>query len=255
MPSSPALQLIPLAGLPEIQPGCDLSALIMAGAAAQDMSVMPGDVVVVAQKIVSKAEGRRVELGRIDPSARALELAAICDKDPRLVELILRDSTEVVRCVRNVLIVRHRLGVTVANAGIDQSNIEDGDSHALLLPLDPDASAEVLHAALSREAGGAVGIVINDSFGRPWRKGTCGTAIGCAGVESLMDLRGRPDRFGRSLRSSELGLADEIAAAASLVMGQAAESVPVVIIRGLPPCARPLPASALIRTGDENLFR
>jgi coenzyme F420-0:L-glutamate ligase/coenzyme F420-1:gamma-L-glutamate ligase len=251
MPPSPALQLFTLTTLPEIQPGDDLAALI---SQAAETSLAPADIVVLAQKIVSKAEGRQVRLADITPSSRAISLAALCEKDPRLVELVLSETEEVVRCTRNILIVRHRLGMTVANAGIDQSNIENGDGHALLLPLDPDASAAALHRALSKIAGGPVGIVINDSFGRPWRKGTCGTAIGCAGVESLMDLRGRPDRFGRALRTSELGLADEIAAAASLVMGQAAEGVPVVIVRGLPPCTRALPAASLIRKGTENLF-
>jgi len=255
MPAPHTIQLIPLVGLPEIGPGADLPALIVAAAAAQGEAVIPNDIIVVAQKIISKAEDRKIKLELIKPSSKALELAAICGKDPRLVELILSESASVVRCMPGVLIVQHRLGMTVANAGIDQSNIQDGDDHALLLPLDPDRSAEALHAALSLHASGAVGVIINDSFGRPWRKGTCGTAIGCAGVESLMDLRGRPDRFGRSLRTSELGLADELAAAASLVMGQAAESMPAVIVRGLPPCVRPLPASALIRTVDENLFR
>ena len=254
MGPSPALQLIPVTGLPEIHPGNDLALLISRAALDQGTPMVPADIVVVAQKIVSKAEGRRVRLAGITPSDRALELAAICDKDPRLVELVLSESDDIVRCVRNILIVRHRLGMMVANAGIDQSNVEDGDGHALLLPRDPDVSAGLLHRALSDTAGGSVGVVINDSFGRPWRKGTCGTAIGCAGVESLQDLRGRPDRFGRKLRTSELGLADEIAAAASLVMGQAAESVPVVILRGLSPCVCPLPAAALIRKGDENLF-
>ena len=254
MPPPLTLQLIPITGLPEIRHGDDLVSLIAQAAQAQETPLLSADIVVVAQKIVSKAEGRRVDLAGVTPSAWARELAAICDKDPRLVELVLSESDAVVRCVRNILIVRHRLGMTVANAGIDQSNIEDGDGHALLLPLDPDGSAALLHRALGAHAGGPIGVIINDSFGRPWRKGTCGTAIGCAGVESLMDLRGRPDRFGRTLRTSELGLADEIAAAASLVMGQAAESVPVVIMRGLPPCGRAVPAAALIRKDDENLF-
>ncbi len=254
MPPPHALQLIPLAGLPEIQPGHALAPLIAEAAAARDTPLAPADIVVIAQKIVSKAEGRRVRLADIVPSERARALAATCEKDARLVELVLSEADEIVRCVRNVLIVRHRLGMIVANAGIDQSNIEDGDGHALLLPRDPDGSAALLHVALSQCADGAVGVVINDSFGRPWRRGTCGTAIGCAGVESLMDLRGRADRFGRALRTSELGFADEVAAAASLVMGQAAESVPVVIVRGLAASARALPASALIRTGGENLF-
>jgi coenzyme F420-0:L-glutamate ligase/coenzyme F420-1:gamma-L-glutamate ligase len=255
MPPPQTIQLIPLVGLPEIGPGEDLAALFVVAATAQGEAVVTNDIIVVAQKIVSKAEDRNIKLAHVKPSSKAFELAAICGKDPRLVELILSESASVVRCRPDVLIVRHRLGMIVANAGIDQSNVQDGDDHALLLPLDPDKSAEALHMALSLHANGAVGVIVNDSFGRPWRKGTCGTAIGCAGVESLMDLRGRPDRFGRSLRTSELGLADELAAAASFVMGQAGESIPAVIVRGLPPCVRPLPASALIRTVDENLFR
>jgi coenzyme F420-0:L-glutamate ligase/coenzyme F420-1:gamma-L-glutamate ligase len=254
MPHLPVLQLIPVTTLPEIRHSDDLAALLFEAAATQATPIVSADIVVVAQKIVSKAEGRRIALADISPSPRARELAAICEKDPRLVELVLSEAEEVVRCIRHVLIVRHRLGMTVANAGIDQSNIEDGDGHALLLPVDPDGSAATLHQGLSQFAGGPVGVVINDSFGRPWRKGTCGTAIGCAGVESLVDLRGRLDRFGRPLRSSELGRADEIAAAASLVMGQAAEGVPAVILRGMAPCVCGAPAAALIRKGEENLF-
>ena len=214
-----------------------------------------GDVAVLAQKIVSKAQGRRVALESVAPSARAYELASACGKDPRLVELVLGEATDVVRCVPGVLIVRHRLGFIVANAAIDQSNVEGGDAHALLLPVDPDGSAAALSDAFSAAAGGPVGVVINDSFGRPWRRGTCGVAIGCARVEALADLRGRPDRFGRTLRSTEVAVADEIAAAASLVMGQSDEGLPVVIVRGLAPFSHALPASVLLRQETENLFR
>jgi coenzyme F420-0:L-glutamate ligase/coenzyme F420-1:gamma-L-glutamate ligase len=244
------VQLLPVSGLPEIAPGDDLVALIAAAAAIQ-----AADVVVIAQKIVSKAEGRRVALADVLPSARALEMAALCGKDPRLIELVLGEAAEVVRCARDVLIVRHRLGFIVANAGIDQSNVADGDAHALLLPVDPDASAQALSDRLTALAGGAVGVVINDSFGRPWRLGTCGVAIGCARVTALADLRGRTDRFGRTLRSSELAVADELAAAGSLVMGQAAEGVPAVIIRGLPSFDTPRPATALLRPAGADLFR
>lgn len=249
-----AIHIIPVAGLPEIQAADDLAALVLAAIRSAGLGLRPADVVVVAQKIVSKAEGRRVRLADVAPSPRAVELAAICAKDPRLVELVLREADDVVRCARDVLIVRHRLGFTVANAGIDQSNVVEGDAHALLLPTNPDRSAATLAAAWSAAAGGAVGVIINDSFGRPWRLGTCGVAIGCAGVESLVDLRGRPDRHGRLLRTSELARADEIAAAASLVMGQSNEGVPVVIVRGLEPCERPKPASALLRPPGTNLF-
>jgi coenzyme F420-0:L-glutamate ligase/coenzyme F420-1:gamma-L-glutamate ligase len=248
------VRIIPVPGLPEIRAGDDLAGLIGGAIGAAEGALESDDVLVVAQKIVSKAEGRLVALADVVPSDRALEIAAACLKDPRLVELVLRESEEVVRVQKDVLIVRHRLGFTVANAAIDQSNVEAGDEHALLLPLDPDESAARLRRALIDRAGGALGVVINDSFGRPWRLGTCGVAIGCAGVESLMDLRGRPDRFGRRLLTSELAVADEIAAAASLAMGQAAESVPVVIVRGLAPFGQHRPASALLRPPHANLF-
>ena len=197
------LQLLPVAGLPEVRPGNDLADLIASAATTCGTPLESADVVVIAQKIVSKAEGRQVQLAGVAPSPKALTLAAICNKDPRLVELVLSEALEVVRCARDVLIVRHRLGFIVANAGIDQSNIEEGDMTALLLPRDPDASAARIAGALSQAAGAPLGVIVNDSFGRPWRRGTCGTAIGCAGVESLVDLRGQPDRFGRLLRTSE----------------------------------------------------
>jgi coenzyme F420-0:L-glutamate ligase/coenzyme F420-1:gamma-L-glutamate ligase len=249
------VQLIPVPGLPEISPGDELAGLILRAAADAGCAVRRGDVAVLAQKIVSKAEGRRVALADVAPSPRAFELASVCGKDARLVELVLGEAAEVVRCVPGVLIVRHRLGFLVANAAIDQSNVEGGDGHALLLPVDPDGAASSISDALSAAAGGPVGVIINDSFGRPWRRGTCGTAIGCARVESLADLRGRPDRFGRTLRHTEVAVADEIAAAASLVMGQSDEGLPVVIVRGLPPFPRATPASVLLRRAEENLFR
>jgi coenzyme F420-0:L-glutamate ligase/coenzyme F420-1:gamma-L-glutamate ligase len=248
------VQILPVAGLPEIRCGDDLPDLIHEAAAASGWGLQEADVLVIAQKVVSKSEGRVVRLGDVSPSPRALELAAICNKDPRLVELVLRESRSVVRCARDVLIVQHRLGFTVANAGIDQSNIEAGDEHALLLPVEPDRSAARLREALSHRSGAALAIIINDSFGRPWRRGTCGVAIGCAGLQALVDLRGRPDRFGRRLRTSEVAMADEIAAAASLVMGQAAEGVPAVILRGLLHHPHQGSATDLIRPAAENLF-
>lgn len=248
------IQIIPIQGLGEIQFGDDLGLLISETTLQCGSPLRPDDVVVIAQKVVSKAEGRKFVLKHIVPSVRALLLAKTCEKDPRLVELVLRESEDVVRCAKDVLIVRHRLGFIVANAGIDQSNVAGDDEHALLLPLNPDRSAADLNATLSAKAGGNIGVIINDSFGRPWRLGTCGTAIGCAGVTALSDLRGRPDRFGRVLQSTTVGTADEIAAAASLVMGQAAEGVPAVIVRGLPPFEVSIPASALVRPRDSNLF-
>ncbi|MGE0798687.1 MAG: coenzyme F420-0:L-glutamate ligase [Lautropia sp.] len=251
-------EAIALAGVPEIQAGDDLAAAIAGALAASALELAPGDVLVVAQKIVSKAEGRRVRLADVRPTARADALAARVRKDPRLVELILSESVRVVRAVPNVLIVEHRLGFVHANAGIDQSNVagDDGAEAALLLPLDPDASAARLRAGLAARTGSAPAVVINDSFGRPWRRGTVGVAIGAAGLPSWADLRGLPDRHGRALQSSELGHADEIAAAGSLLMGQAAEGRPVVLLRGVVSPARPaLPAKAMLRPAAEDLFR
>lgn len=248
------VELLPIAGIPEVKAGDDLAALIEGAAVRCGAGLRAGDVVVIAQKVVSKAEGRVINLADVTPSSRARELAAVCLKDPRIVELVLQESTQVVRCSPEVLIVRHRLGFTVANAGIDQSNVAGDDEHALLLPVDPDRSATQLYDRFSARSHGGVGVIINDSFGRPWRLGTCGVAIGCGGVTSLTDMRGQIDRHGRVLQSTTVATADEIAAAASLVMGQAAEGLPVVLVRGLPAFATSSPASALIRAEAENLF-
>lgn len=244
-----SVSILPVIGLPEIAHGDDIAAQILAAS-----DIQAGDVVVVAQKIVSKSEGRRVALSEVTPSAEAESYAAQSGKDARLVELVLWESSEIVRCAPGVLIARHRLGFVVANAAIDQSNVP-GSDHALLLPLDPDASAERLAARFAKAAGGPVGVIINDSFGRPFREGTCGVAIGCAGLESLVDLRGGFDREGRVLKASIVAHADEIAAAASLVMGQAAEGVPVAIVRGVSLGATAKPASALVRAREFDLFR
>jgi len=209
---------------------------------------------VLAQKIVSKAEGREVALASVVPSAAAGELAALTLKDPRLVELVLRESIEVVRAVPNILIVRHKLGFVMAQGGIDASNV-DGTGTVLLLPADPDASAERLRQALKGKTGADVGVVINDSWGRAWRIGTVGTAIGVAGLPAFLDLRGTPDLNGRILRVTEVGHADEIAAAASLLMGQADEGRPVVILRGLGRAAPAGKARDLVRPVKQDLFR
>jgi coenzyme F420-0:L-glutamate ligase / coenzyme F420-1:gamma-L-glutamate ligase len=214
-------------------------------------------VLVIAQKIVSKAEGRMVDLATVQPSARARALAADVDKDARLVEVILSESVRVVRARRNVLIVEHRFGFIMANAGVDQSNVapEDGSAHVLLLPENPDRSAETLRRGLATLTGIDLSVVINDSFGRPWRQGTAGVAIGVAGLPALIDLRGRLDLFGRKLEVSIIGFADEIAAAASLVMGQADEAAPVVLIRGLRWSASESTAACIVRSPNEDLFR
>ena len=252
-----SLEVIALEGLPFVQPGDDLVELVASALTQNDVTPRAGDVLVVAQKIVSKAEGRVVDLATIEPSAKARALAAEVDKDPRLIELILSESVRVVRARRNVLIVEHRLGFIMANAGVDQSNVgpADGASRALLLPENPDRSAEALRRGLAAVTGIDLAVVINDSFGRPWRQGTAGVAIGVSGLPGLIDLRGHPDLFGRTLEVSIIGFADEIAAAASLLMGQADEAAPVVLIRGLRWSAPESTAASIIRSAHEDLFR
>jgi coenzyme F420-0:L-glutamate ligase/coenzyme F420-1:gamma-L-glutamate ligase len=257
MTRTSALEILAIPGIPLIGPGDDLAKVIADGLARARLKPQAQDVLVVAQKIVSKAEGRSVDLATVVPSARAIELAGQIDKDPRLVELVLSESVRVVRSRPGILIVEHRLGFVMANAGIDQSNVgpTDGVERALLLPVNPDASAEALRKRLGELAGTAPAIVIIDSFGRAWRRGTSGVAIGAAGLPSLLDLRGNPDLFGRVLQVSITGFADEIAAAASLVMGQGDEAQPVVLIRGLSWNAPATPASHLVRPASEDMFR
>lgn len=255
--SSSKLDLLAIEDLPIVKPGDDLARLAIDGLARSRLQLVPHDVLVVAQKIISKAEGRMVVLADVTPSARAKELACEVDKDPRLVELILSETKRIVRSGPNVLIVEHRLGFVMANAGVDQSNVgaQDGIERALLLPRDPDASAEALRADLSSRFDVRIGVVINDSFGRAWRLGTVGVALGVAGLPALKDLRGRPDLLGRPLRVSISGFADEIAAAASLLMGQGDEGRPMVIVRGLAWHEPSSGVGALLRSSDEDLFR
>jgi coenzyme F420-0:L-glutamate ligase/coenzyme F420-1:gamma-L-glutamate ligase len=257
MSRTAAVEMRAVPGLPIIKPGDDLAALIVDGMTSGSLQPRANDVVVVAQKIVSKAEGRSVDLATVKPSARAISLAEEVKKDPRLVELILSESVRVVRSRPNVLIVEHRLGFVMANAGIDQSNVgpTDGVERALLLPVDPDGSADALRARLSERYGVPLAVIITDSFGRAWRRGTAGVAIGAAGLPALLDLRGNPDLFGRTLQVSITGFADEIAAAASLVMGQGDEAQPVVLVRGLTWKAPANPASELVRPAAEDMFR
>ena len=251
------LHLVALPGLPEVQPGDDLPALVLAGVERSGEQLHDGDVIVLAQKIVSKAEGRYVRLTDVIPSPRARELALSVQKDPRLVELVLRESNEVVRLRKDVVVVEHRLGIVLANAGIDASNVAAGaeDEFVLLLPRDPDASATAIRLRLEAASGKRLGVVINDSLGRAWRNGTVGTALGASGLPTLLDLRGRADRRGRKLRSTEVGVADEVAAAASLLMGQADEGRPAVLFRGFPYALGEGNSSALIRSKEMDLFR
>jgi coenzyme F420-0:L-glutamate ligase / coenzyme F420-1:gamma-L-glutamate ligase len=253
-----ALSFLPIAGLPEVHPGDDLVQLLdQALAAAPNPALCDGDVLVLAQKIVSKAENRYVDLASVEPSVEARTLAQRCRKDPRLVELILRESSEVVRVAPDVLIVRHRLGFVVANAAIDQSNLPQGDERALLLPLDPDGSAERLRLRLQCDYDIKLAVLISDSFGRAWRMGVCGVCVGCSGLLSLVDLRGTLDRQGRPLQVTQLALADQICATATLVCGEAAEGRPMLIARGLPRqyLCEGRSARDLVRPLAQDLFR
>jgi coenzyme F420-0:L-glutamate ligase/coenzyme F420-1:gamma-L-glutamate ligase len=244
-----------LAGIPLVQPGDNIADLIVSGLASSGLSLRRGDVLVIAQKIVSKAEGRLADLREVTPSASAEQLAAEVDKDPRLVELILRESTEVVRHRKGVLVVAHRSGIVLANAGIDTSNVAGDDHRVLLLPEDCNRSCRDIRAQLAARTGVEAGVMIIDSLGRAWRNGTVGIALGAAGLPALLDLRGTPDLFGRELRSTEVGIADEIAAAASMLMGQAGEGTPVVLLRGLNLPEADGSASDLIRARELDLFR
>ncbi len=250
------LAFIRIPGVPLVEPGADLPGLITAALRAAGVIPVAGDVIAVAQKIVSKAEGRIVPLAAVEPSPRAEEIAVLANKDPRVVELILRESRAVIRVSPGVIIAEHNTGVILANAGIDRSNLKGSDDAALLLPADPDASAARLREQLQQEFGVPLGVIVTDSIGRPWRLGTVGTAIGCAGVLALNDLRGQTDLFGRQLQVSEVAVADSLAAAAVLQMGEAAEGTPLVLIRGAGGGDdRGQTARTALRPTGEDLFR
>jgi len=252
--------LTPLSGLPMIQPGDDLAALLLDSLQLSNLQLSTGDILVLAQKIVSKAEGRKVNLSTVSPTPRAEALAAQTEKDARLVELILQESREVLRTRPGLIIVEHKLGFVCANAGIDHSNVAGDDEWVLLLPENPDASAERIRAQLEASVGRIgnpthLGVMIIDSHGRAWRNGTVGVAIGISGLPGVVDLRGKPDLTGRTLQVTQVGAADELAAAASLVMGQAAEGTPAVHVRGFPYPLREGSLSELIRPKEMDLFR
>lgn len=251
------MTLIPLRGIKLAEPGDDVGAIAVEALAANGLVPEEGDVLVVAQKIVSKSEGRYVDVAMVQPSQQAIALAAEVDKDPRFVELVLSESKRVVRHRPGLLIVEHRRGFVMANAGIDHSNVPaaEGGERVLLLPEDPDLSARRLRDQLVGAFGVEIAVVISDSFGRPWRKGTVGVALGAAGLPALIDLRGQPDLFGRALQVTETGFADEIAAAAGLLMGQADEGVPMVLVRGLSWSVPEASAATLIRAAEHDLFR
>jgi coenzyme F420-0:L-glutamate ligase / coenzyme F420-1:gamma-L-glutamate ligase len=251
------LTITGLHGVPMVRPGDDLAAIALAAYRETRLVPEDGDVLVIAQKIVSKAEGRIVEVPSVEPSPEAIALAAEVDKDPRLVQVVLSESRRIVRHRANLVIAEHKNGWVMANAGIDHSNVgpDDGVERVLLLPVDPDASAEALRQQLMERTGKRLAIIVSDSFGRPFRCGTCGIAIGAAGLPALIDWRGHPDLFGRKLEVTETAFADEIAAAASLLQGQADEATPIVLVRGLQWSAPDKPAAALIRLPENDLFR
>jgi coenzyme F420-0:L-glutamate ligase/coenzyme F420-1:gamma-L-glutamate ligase len=254
-----SLTLNAVPGIPLIQAGDDLAAILLQALAAAGIELQDGDVLVLAQKIVSKAEGRWINLIEVQPPRGAMELAEEIEKDPRLVELILQESKDVLRTRPGTIIVEHRLGFVCANAGIDHSNVAgDGSTDeewVLLLPADPDGSAQRLRERFEQASGRRLGVLIIDSHGRAWRQGVVGTTIGLAGMPGLVDLRGQPDLFGYTLRITQIGAADELAAAASLVMGQAAEGMPLVHVRGFPYALREGSLKELLRPREQDLFR
>lgn len=249
------LTVFPVTGLPEIVPGCALDEML--GNSLQSIAPRSGDLLVVTQKIVSKAEGCYISLRDVAPSAEAAELARETGKDPQLVELVLREAKDVLRAVPGVLITRHRSGLVMANSGIDQSNLgPDGNDRVLLLPRDSDASAERIRRALEKRFSCDLAVVISDSFGRPWRNGVTNVAIGVAGMPALQDRRGEIDRDGRVLEVTQIALADMAACAAGLVMGEGAEGIPAALVRGVDLDAAPhCPASSMIRPESQDLFR
>lgn len=240
--------------VPEIAAGTDLSDTFLAALESMGETPEDGDIVIFAQKIVSKAEGQTVALNDVSPGAAAQALATETGKDPRVVELILRESSEIVRRREGLIIARHRNGCVAANACIDLSNA-GGDEIAVLLPADADKSAKTIAEDIHAKSGIRLGVIINDSLGRAWRMGTTGTAIGSYGLAALQDRRGAPDRDGEVLQSSEIAIADEAASAASLLMGQGNEGLPIVVIRGLDWVAGSGTAADLVRPAEFDLFR
>jgi coenzyme F420-0:L-glutamate ligase/coenzyme F420-1:gamma-L-glutamate ligase len=257
MTAASALQVLPLPGLPNVEPGDDVAALLVEALGRAGIKLQSGDVVAVAQKIISKAEDRYVFLKSVTPSPRAEEIAKATRKDPRIVELVLRESSEVLRMKRNVLIVRHKHGYVLAQAGIDQSNIiSDPDNpRVLLLPEDPDTSAQKLRDALGKRCGVTPYVLITDSWGRAWRRGIVGFALGAAGFAPIVSKIGAKDMMGRTMEVTEIAIADQLASMATHVMGEAAEGTPAVVIRGARVSPAHSNAAALIRPLAEDLFQ
>jgi len=251
------IELIALEDIPLINQGDNLVEIILKALKKNKVSLNDGDILVIAQKIISKSEGRYAFLNEISPSQEAKDLANKTDKDPRLVQLILNESKEVIRYRKGVIVVENNLGLIHANAGIDRSNLESDNENprVLLLPVDPDKSATEIQMEVLKQTEIKIGVIINDSSGRAWRNGIVGIAIGSSGAEVLSDLRGESDLFGNTLEVTEVGIADEIASAASLLMGQGKEGLPVILVKGMKESSDMNNAKALIRKASEDLFR
>ena len=265
------LTLTLLPEIPLIDEGDNLAKIILQSCELANLQLANNDILILAQKIVSKTEGRLVNLADVKPSPRAFQLAEETDKDPRVVELILRESNEIVRTRPGLIVVEPKQGFVCANAGIDRSNVESpsrphpsplpkgegtlGDEYVLLLPKNSDKSAKKLRQELEKATGAKLGILIIDSHGRAWRNGTVGMTIGISGIPALVDLRGKDDLFGRELKITQVGVADELAAAASLMMGQSNEGKPIVHARGFPYPLRESKLDELIRPKEDDLFR
>ncbi len=246
------LEVFPVDGFPEVEEGADLAALFLKAAREAGISLEDGDVVVVKQKVVSKAEGRLVKLDEVKPGPQALKLSAQQGKDPRLVELVLREAVRVVRAGHGVIITETRHGFVCANSGVDRSNVKEG--YAALLPVDPDASAKRIRISLEKKTGKRLAVIVTDTFGRPWRKGQTDVAIGCSGIEPLYSYLGRTDRYGYELRVTEPAVADEIAGAAELATGKLT-GIPAAVVRGASFTRGDSGAKAIAMEKERDLFR
>lgn len=257
--SNSTIQLVALQNLPLIQQGDDLPQILLSSLDDNQIDLEDGDVLVIAQKVISKAEGRKVALKSVTPSAQAIELAEKTEKDPRVVELILQESVEVLRHRQGLIIVEHRLGFVCANAGIDRSNVNQNDDplneYVLLLPENPDQSAKNIRQVLENTSQKRIGVLVIDSHGRAWRNGIVGISIGFSGLPGIVDLRGEPDLFGSQLQVTQIAVVDELAAAASLIMGQADEGLPVVHVRGFPYPLQDGSFEEMPRNREKDLFR
>ncbi len=254
-----SLTLTPLKNIPIIRQDDNLADIIVDSLTTSNIQLANDDILIIAQKIVSKTEGRMINIASVTPSAKAVEIAVKAEKDPRVVELMLQESNEILRVRVGTIIVEHKLGFVCANAGIDHSNVgnngNEGQEYVLLLPKDPDASAKNLREQIKQKTGLNVGVMIIDSHGRAWRNGTVGICIGLSGLPALIDERGWKDLFGYTLKVTVVGVADELAAAASLVMGQAAEGIPAVHVRGFPYPLGEGSLKELIRPKNQDMFR